>query len=467
MDCLSLHLTDFPLTNFTTSHIHTVAFVLESNQFSPFPMFAIPDYLHHIKQLQEEGYHYVPIKVPAFPSLVDVYALLVCIPIVALSVVVWCVLTAFLLPTLLLVPTYSFFFTGRPLNRLEANSFYVLLALIFPFVLPVHIIGEIWWYFVFMYSFAVGLPVALLRLILGQYSIIKANFDLLSPYWRRGKYSYPDTVRCVMGISDRVGFTSFLIGSPFFGSLVSSLTMIPIAKYILIANPFLYELETVHINQWAPKLPELTLYQVKHRTQTKYGRSKHNIEERAVISTSRFIPHYPFGAYQGVSSAMPEGATDTVVGIQYLNLHPRLVAFTESTWARDQDKMKSQDGELPMFRVTLPYFGGHFLTGFVEVNFSKTGETEHPMWCIVPKHAKLGRDCYEFANILFLPFLKEARYLTQIIRDDEVRDSKIKEYAQRRASLGSISAVSNEKSHTHRNSAQLVPIDSENTESKV
>lgn len=71
------------------------------------------------------------------------------------------------------------------------------------------------------------------------------------------------------------------------------------------------------------------------------------------------------------------------------------------------------------------------------------------MWIIVPKSSKLGRDLYEFANILFVPYLREAIYATLVLRDDEDRDKRMSLVAvQKRASLSQITVSTNEGQST-------------------
>ena len=124
---------------------------------------------------------------------------------------------------------------------------------------------------------------------------------------------------------------------------------------------------------------------------------------------------------------------EAVVGSQLLNCHPKLYGHTRSEWCHENDKMDSTTGLLPVFKVYLDFFAYHFLTGYVELNVSRDGGVEHPMWCIVPKYGKLGRDLYQFANILFVPYLKEALYATDILVDDDDRDMMMKDIAKRKS----------------------------------
>jgi len=270
--------------------------------------------------------------------------------------------------------------------------------------------------------------------------VLKKNFELLAPYWKIGVFSYSGAVRAILGQADRHGFIPFLIGSPFLGSFASSMCHVPILKYCWSTNPFLYELEEVHLNQWTPKMEPLSISAIKHKSQTKIGRSKHRHEEVYVIDSGRFTPHYPYGESMGVQDHLELiPAFEEVVGSQYLNCHPKLFGYTRSVWMKDTDSMKSETGALPIFRVYLDFFGYHFLTGYVELNVSKAEGVEHPMWIIVPKYGKLGRDLYEFANILFVPYLKEALYTTFILRDDDNRDKRMSLIAsQKRASMGQV-----------------------------
>lgn len=206
----------------------------------------------------------------------------------------------------------------------------------------------------------------------------------------------------------------------------------PILKLFWTTNPFYYELEVAHINQWTPPMPDLTPHQVRHRTQTKIGRSKHRLDFRKQLDVCRFTPHYPFGPNNGVDETL-QGVYEPVVGSQYLNCQPKLYGHTRSEWCHETAKMDSENGLLPVFRVYLDFFAYHFLTGYVELNVTKEGGLEHPMWCIVPKYGKLGRDMYSFVNILFLPYMKEALWATEVLVDDDARDLMMQNIAKRKS----------------------------------
>jgi len=377
------------------------------------------------ESLKREGYGSSPLHVQYYPSFVDFYALLMSLVLLPPAMVFWCIVTAIMTPCMIAGFIYVECLP-RPHDKFEGRGFNLLLTFMFPFTAIVACIAYAWWGFVLAFSYVFAAPVALVRICCGQKHVIDNNFKLLAPYWRGSSFNYAETTRAILGQADRHGFLSFLYGSPLFGSYASSICHVPILKYCWSTNPLLYELEEVFINQWTPTAEGLTFAEVKHRTQTKVGRAKHRFEERAVIDAGRFTPHYPYGMSYGVEEYLQTMEhEESIVGSQYLNCHPKLFGYTRSVWAKDSDPLKSETAQLPIFRVYLDYFGYHFLTGFVELNVSKTCGIEHPMWIIVPKHGKLGRDLYEFANILFVPYLKEALYMTTIIRDDQNRDKRM------------------------------------------
>lgn len=398
--------------------------------------------------LKRAGYESTPISVPFWPGFLDFYGFGMSCLFLPIAIVLWCIITILAIIPALLGKLYVFS-NPRPLDRFEGKRFNVYLLLISPFAALVGFIAYFWWVFVYLFSLLLASPVAFVRLLIGRGHVITNNYKLLQPYWRAGVFSYSGAVRAILGQADRHGFVSFLIGSPFLGSFASSICHVPILKYCWSTNPLLYELEVVHINQWSPKVEQLTAMQIKHKTHTKVGRSKHRTEEVAILDSARFTPHYPFGESLGVQDHLElvEG-DEAVVGSQYLNYHPKLFGYTRSVYVKDNEPLKSERGEQGIFKVYLDYFGYHFLTGYVELNVDKNNGVEHPMWIIVPKSSKLGRDLYEFANILFVPYLREAIYATLVLRDDDERDKRMSLVAiQKRASLNQIT-VSTDGGHS-------------------
>ena len=323
--------------------------------------------------LKRQGYDCTPIHVQYFPGFVDFWGFGISLMLLPIAVSLWCLVTVLVAPVVPIGKIYCIL-NKRPLDRYEGPGFDLFLKIVAPIAGIVMAIAYVWFAFVYVFSLVMSSPVALLRILFGQYHVLENNFKILKPYWRQGVFSYADSVRAILGQADRHGFLNFWIGSPLLGSFASSVCHVPILKYCWSTNPLLYELEVVHINQWTPGLDTLTLKQVKHRTQTKVGRAKHLKREKKHLESSRFTPHYPYGESLGVEDHLQLAEADEgVVGSQYLNCHPKLFGYTRSVYCKDSDKMDSENGALPIFRVYLDFFGYHFLTGYVELNVAKNG----------------------------------------------------------------------------------------------
>lgn len=395
-------------------------------------MFALINGLNkkNLKKWDEEGFKCLPLKVSYFPTLVDNYVLAVSCVLLPVSIALWCVYTV-----LAVIPAFVGFLylqtQPRPLDRLHGRGFNLYCTFCLPFAAIFMFIAYLWFGFVLFVSFITGLPITLIRLVV-QPGVVQNNFKLLKPFWRGGAFNFPDAMRCHLGQADRHGFFKFGFGSPFLGGFASAYCHTPILKLMWTTNPWAYQLEIAHINQWTPPYADLTPHQVRHKTQTKVSRSRHRSEFYPELLKGRFIPHYPFGPSVGVDEALL-GKDEGVVGSQYLNCHPKLYGHTRTVWAHEHDKMDSTNGLIPVYRVYLDYFAYHFLTGYVELNVTRVNGVEHPMWCIVPVHGKLGRDMYSFVNILFLPYMREALYATQALVDSDERDQQLKDLARRRS----------------------------------
>jgi hypothetical protein len=377
-------------------------------------MFALlHDTAAYRKRLQANGFSWTEVtQVPYCLTLPDVYALIISTLLLPMCIVIWCIITVLATPCTIMGSIYLCCIP-RPYTRLQDSGFQVLLILCFPFASLIYIIGHFFWTFCYAMSFLLCAPVGLFRLIfLCQKDVLRENFRLLAPYSRdffAWTMAYGDCARTCLGQLDRHGIWTCLIGTPFMGGFASAVAYIPVTKFLWMANPFLYELQEQFIVQTGAPVPvKATQLELRQMVMDKVCLAKPEDQERKLIDKEWFCPMYPYPPNLG-------NKREIVVGSQLVNLVPSLFGLMKVTFVQPEDKVRSEASGMPLFLVIFDNSTMHYLTGYVEANITKNGGLEHAMWCIVPKHAKMGRDLWAFINTLFLPYFQQENHLFEIV----------------------------------------------------
>jgi len=186
------------------------------------------------------------------------------------------------------------------------------------------------------------------------------------------------------------------------------MTRVVMIKYLHIANPLLYELELAFTAQWTPPLDVRLTSDGLRSTLAKYvGSSTLNPEACRAIRQFRIVAHYP-------TDDADDKEFSSATGLQWLGWSKQPL-FTWTTRVPIHAPSKSTTCGLPLYRVWLSWWAMHPHTGYVEVNVSKHGGLEHPMWVVAPKRMHYGRMHVEYTNELFLAFFWQAGdLLTQL-----------------------------------------------------
>jgi len=339
-------------------------------------------------------------------------------------ILIWCFWTLAAFPLLALAAFYINSIVPRPKERFDGPGFYLLIILTYPYAALLYAIAAFWWYMVMGWCLLTGLPVALVRVLIGQGGDIANNFRLLWPFMKMNKFTYIGVARCVMGQIDRQGLMEFVFGNPIQGGIAASVALVPIIKYFWQINPFIYTLEEMFINQWTPPLivpaaPGLNEERVIHGAKKMVSRAKQTRKERKIEDESKFCANYPWGPSMGKER-------DVVIGLQFPN-SSKICNFTQTIHVIDKSCRSSRfsykgappTGKTGVYIVILNAFSHHFLTGYVEVNFRHDTGLEHrtfcveraararkangpspALWCIVPKHGHMGVLSYMWVNEL-------------------------------------------------------------------
>lgn len=367
--------------------------------------------------LRDLGYKAVEIEhIPYLPTLPDTYAFTASLLMLPPALVVWGLLFIFILPCGVMARIYLAM-QADGVTRFGGPGWETLKILCLPFAVFIYAIGGFWWYFVLAASYALTWPVALFRIVfLCQLGVIQNNFAIIKKNWGLGGIQYDETFRCFVGMMGRVGFFNMVVGTPFMGGSPSCAAVLPVLKYFWLCNPFVFELEELFCTQQSPAPTDQdTVLGMWKQARDVLGVSKWDRAEMAKERIVRkwFVAHYAYGPSLGTQ-------TETHVGSQFLRLHPRLFLLTNATYALENETSRSETCGQCIAKVNLTYTTMHYVTGYVEANVTKWAGFEHPMWCVVPKYGKLGRDLYEFCNILFIPYLVQANALYKpiVVRPD-------------------------------------------------
>ena len=356
----------------------------------------------------------------------DTYAMVMMAALSPLAGFMYLFTTAACFPLFVLGKIYMTLFVARPANNIHnAVIFKLLLLVTFPWAFYIYAVAYAYWVFVWAFCMVAALPVTLVRvLLLGQGGRILRNFALMWPYMRGNYQSYYMTAVAILGQLDRQSLMEFTFGRAWSfppGGFATAVAFIPLIKYTWHANPLLWCLDEVFCNQWTPPFEELSENDVIRNVRIFITRFMHAIPERRVIDKVKFAAHYPW----------PPGdfkKRECVIGLQWpakskFVLLPQIIFTVDGQCSYDGlvgVKCKSEDGKTGIVEVLLWWWGYHFLTGRVEVNYRNDKGLEHPMWCLMAKDSYLAMVSYSWVSDLFARFSED---VVQVVQRLEVTEN--------------------------------------------
>ena len=369
------------------------------------------------------GYDKVDLQTPmTIPkaSWADYYAIGMCVVLGPFAILVWVFFTLFSFPLLAIWTGYMNCCVKSPSDRDNSLAFKVVGILTYPYAALLYAFSAFWWWFAFAAIMFMSLPACFIRTVfLCQGSKIRNNFKLLRPWMTFNHFSYFMLTRAVVGEIHRQGLCEFVFGKGIMGGWAANVAYIPLIKYTWSANPLLYVLEEVFINQWTPPIKNFAKDDLIEKTRVFVSRFKHEADERLAIDHVKFAAHYPFGKSR---CKQP----DSVIGIQFPN-KSKMINMTNTIHVTPEYKneysmpgknCRSETGQEGVYVVKLNWFSHHFLTGYVEVNFRKDKGLEHPMWCVVPRDNYWGMQSYSWVNDLFASFVPDVVEFVNIVDAD-------------------------------------------------
>eukprot|EP00457_Paulinella_chromatophora_P004495 gb/GEZN01004507.1/.p1 GENE.gb/GEZN01004507.1/~~gb/GEZN01004507.1/.p1 ORF type:complete len:445 (+),score=68.18 gb/GEZN01004507.1/:159-1493(+) len=409
-----------------------------------------------VKILSQKNPRKTAMKIPAW-YWADYYAVALIIPFGCFSIFVYWLFSFLLLPLILWGRLANALWIPRPTDLLGGRRkdngemeiaccgsfmWQLMLYVTLPYGLLLYALHWATWLVIFLGSLVLSLPALVIRVVfLCQLRSILNNFYLLWPYMRMNRQSYFKTAVAIMGEADRQGVWELVFGkcgSSIPGGLATSITIIPCMKYFFQANPLLFKLEEVHINQWTP--PILFVPDgIKDReglikdVRILVSRYLHTLEKRKANDKVLFAAHYPWPRDNFKTR-------ESVTGIQWPE-RSKTVNFTTTThviagnnsfpllengkwkWVKDSPIPRCPEGAYGIYEVRLYWLANHFLTGYVEVNYRKDGGLEHPMYCILDPNSHWAMTTYEFVNDLFEAFVPDVVRFTQAVEGDTDKSS--------------------------------------------
>ncbi|MCP4445007.1 MAG: hypothetical protein GY811_06630 [Myxococcales bacterium] len=251
----------------------------------------------------------------------------------------------------------------------------------------------------------VGLPYAALRRVPVRDNIrlLRDNCEVSSLGWR-----WSDVVKGLMAMIYRQDLAEFLKLTPTY------LSVVPLVKYVWVANPFLFKLDSQFTNQWTEAIG-LDVDTTAKLLRENVGVAIHEADSNERIDSHIFSAYYPL--------PKPDEALEYRMGVKYCGA---VCLFTHARhWPRGMKPQPTNfDGsKTGIFQVELGFLNPFDMhTGYVEVNVVKTDEgavlLEHPMWCVLGPNS-LGRWAYKQVDELFFTYAPQIRSYLRIESRDE------------------------------------------------
>ncbi len=203
----------------------------------------------------------------------------------------------------------------------------------------------------------IGLPYAAIRRIplRDNMRILRSNSEVTSLGWR-----WSDVLKGLAAMIHRQDLMEFLRLSPTY------LSVVPLTKYVWVANPFLFKLESSFTNQWTEAIG-LDIGTTVRLLRENVGTALHDAESSERIDSHIFSAYYP----------LPEPGSDLEyrMGVKYCG---SVCLFTHARhWPENiaPQSTNIEGSKTGVFQVELSFFNPFDMhTGYVEVNAVETSD---------------------------------------------------------------------------------------------
>mmetsp|Transcript_4402 Transcript_4402/g.5686 ORF Transcript_4402/g.5686 Transcript_4402/m.5686 type:complete len:385 (+) Transcript_4402:227-1381(+) len=255
-------------------------------------------------------------------------------------------------------------FLPKPLPRISRDLGFKAFSIVLLFMgLPIITLFLIYLIIIFWVMSFLSLPVGLIKKEIS----IKRNVKVLLPFTKFQYFNWGDIVICILGMMHRQSFFEFWVQFP------TTVSFVPLYKYVLLCNPFLFDLKVKYCNQWTISLnfrQDEILKAFLRDTSFAINTDKN----RDMLDDTEFTVLYQFPP--------PNRKSQAVVGIQHRR--SRQTLFTRSQFVAAGETPRGKNAKLGIFVIDLYFFNPfHTLTGYVEVNLTHDNRLEHPMWCVL------------------------------------------------------------------------------------
>jgi len=353
----------------------------------------------------------------------------------------------------------------KPTMQFTRDRMFHVFAVVFLLTgLPILIIGILWPIIVQFATFLFWLPYVIL---FGRTGTVRRNFAMLRPSFQMGDWSYTNLFIAVTGSQWRQGFLEY-----WLTFTQKSLLLVPIIKYVLICNPWAYELREIYTNQWTDKLP-LEEEEIAAGALRITSWALHGAKNRRIVDEHIFSVYYP----------IPESWRSTVgtIGVQSpTGSLKRNVLLITDTKHRHLDyggptkpsiANRSTISKMALFEVNLYYWNPyHHLTGVVEVNITKDHEVEHPFWCMAGKDSFISPLLADLSEYFF-EYGKEASRFVKGFNENQGAGTSLEMIRQRslksRASRASVKIADDAEAGSSLLSQNPTPEDKKDSELPV
>ena len=307
----------------------------------------------------------------------------------------------------------------KPTQVIKRNcSFAMLKVATFVVALPALLILVIWPMIVFVLNFVLCLPYVVARC---RFGVVASNFRTLWPWMSFGRWNWDGINAAMVGSVYRQGFCEY------FSQFTHKLLAVPIIKWVMVANPWLYKLEEQYINQWTPKLDDdgESIEDVIDGATSIPSCALHTKAYRKIIDDHIFSVHYPlppkFDQTKGEGAEYKaEIGIQTPTGTQKRNIV--LVTNTVTHFHKPRAKAKRSTLSIwAVYEVNLFWFNPyHFLTGVVEVNLTEEMEMEHPCFVIAGTGSRLSLSTMDLSDYFFVFGAEAAEFADKVMVENDV-----------------------------------------------
>jgi hypothetical protein len=295
----------------------------------------------------------------------------------------------------------------RPLVAIDrsATRTYVAVTLFVLLGLPAILLAVVWASFVVLVCTVLTLPVGIVCWRRTAASLSTLLVTMGRPGWRNRRsalkcteepyeefptvqgfgfvWSATDICFALLGGMDRQGYCEF---APHLACMVA---FVPILKYAIFSNPFLYALDELYTNQWSQAVKIEGNSDNGNQVEMCAALSQQVCDTLLPVSARTDTDAWPF---TGHHQHPPLGRlSDTVAGLQFTRWMTLISHTTVSrTLGVSTLPPRSPSASWTLLYVWLQLWNPWYqLAGYVEVNVRANGSVEHPMWLCADKRSRL------------------------------------------------------------------------------